>query len=63
MDPYIRIAMIALTVVGVAALALGVLQTLSAPGTVSRYITLDTVLLSGVLLALCAIYFKLGDKS
>ena len=63
MDPYIRIAMIALTVVGVAALALGVLQTLSAPGAVSRYITLDTVLLSGVLLALCAIYFKLGDKS
>jgi len=63
MRSYIRFAMIALTVVGVAALALGVLWTLSAPGAILRYITLDTVLLSGVLIALCAIYFKLGDKS
>lgn len=63
MKPYIRFAMIALTVVGVAALALGVLWTLSAPGALLRHITLDTVLLSGVLIALCAIYFKIGDKS
>ena len=59
MKPYMRIAMVALAVVGVAAVALGILDALISPGGALREVSLNTTLLGGVLVALCAIYFKI----
>lgn len=59
MKRYMRIVMVALAVVGVAAVALGILDALSSPGVALREMSLDTALLGGVLVALCAIYFKI----